>query len=396
MKTIQLRPQILRNESIVMIQFPFDKELISCVKSIDNNHWSQSLCSWYLKKNNFQLNRVFNVFKGIAYVDYSALKNINNPINVKERIKRKAYSKTPIPNAYLEHLKLKRYSENTIKSYVSELKKFSAFYASKELDTLTKNHIKDYLFHLVQKKKISASSQNQAINAIKLYYEKVLKHPKMVFNIERPKKGKFLPKVLSKQEVYAIITTIHNLKHRCIISLIYSAGLRRSELLNLQTKDIDTKRNLLIVRGGKGNKDRQTIISTNLIEELRAYYVQHNPSIWLFEGSYGKKYSATSIAKILTRAAVKAKINKNVSPHMLRHSFATHLLEQGISLRHIQKLLGHSSSKTTEIYTQVSMQEMSIIQNPLDGYYKDKSGSIHPNKGCIEPLQTKYKENINH
>lgn len=383
MKTILIRPHNLRNESIIMVQFPFDKELLGCVKTIENTRWSQTLSSWYMKKKDFDLHRVFNVFKSIAYIDYSALKTTKESIVLKERIKRKVYSETPIPKAYIEHLRLKRYSENTIKTYVSEFKKFSSYYIERNLETISKDDIKDYLLDLIQKQKVSASSQNQAINAIKFYYEKVLKQPKMVFNIERPRKAKLLPKVLSKEEVFAIISSIQNIKHRCIIALIYSAGLRRGELLNLQTQDIVTERNLLVVRGGKGNKDRQTIISIDLIDDLRVYYKQYKPKIWLFEGPSGKQYSTTSIVKILSQAAKRAKINKRVTPHMLRHSFATHLLEQGVSLRHIQKLLGHSSSKTTEIYTQVSMQEMSNIKNPLDGFYKYSS-------------DTKYKGNKHH
>jgi len=187
MKTILLRPHNLRNEPIIMVQFPFDKELIGCVKTIENTRWSQTINSWYMKKKDFNLHPVFNVFKGIAYVDYSALKTTKDRTVLKERVKRKAYAKTPIPNAYIEHLKLKRYSENTIMSYVSEFKKFSSYFSKHNLETLDKDDIKDYLLYLIQKQKVSASSQNQAINAIKFYYEKVLQQPKMGFTIERPR-----------------------------------------------------------------------------------------------------------------------------------------------------------------------------------------------------------------
>lgn len=396
MKNLQLLPSTFRDESIVKVSFSYDPELIQTLKSMDGSQWSLTLKSWYFKQHSFKLNTFFNKFKGIAYVDYSQLQQKSPPSTPKKTILKTHKPPNELPPAYLEQLMLKRYSSNTIKIYVSEFKKFRSFYATKNIDTVTQDDIKRYLLFLIQKQKVSISLQNQAINAIKFYYEKVLRQPKMVFTIERPRKEKLLPKVLSKQEVFAIIASIQNLKHRCIISLIYSAGLRRSELLNLQIHDLDSSRNLVIIRGGKGNKDRQSIISINLIEDLRAYYKQYKPKTWLFEGANGKQYSATSIAKILNRGVEKAKINKRVSPHMLRHSFATHLLEQGISLRHIQKLLGHSSSKTTEIYTQVSMQEMSKIQNPLDDLYKDKSGSIHADLGCIEPLQTRYNGNINH
>ena len=213
--------------------------------------------------------------------------------------------------------------------------------------------------------------------------EKVLKQPKMVFIIDRPKKDTLLPKVLSKQEMFAIISAIQNLKHRCIISLIYSAGLRRSELLNLKISDLDSSRNLVLIRGGKGNKNRQSIISKELFNHLREYYKKFNPKTWLFEGVNGGQYSPSSVAKILSKASKIVGFSRKVTPHMLRHSFATHLLEQGVSLRHIQTLLGHGSSKTTEIYTQVSTQEIGKIKNPLDDFYNSKSATIHADLGSI-------------
>jgi integrase/recombinase XerD len=179
--------------------------------------------------------------------------------------------------------------------------------------------------------------------------------------------------------------------------LIYSSGLRRSELINLEIKDIDTRRGVIIIRGGKGKKDRQSIISQDLILQLRAYYNEYKAKKWLFEGTKGKRYSPTSISKILSRAVKKSKIYKKVTPHTLRHSFATHLLEQGTSLRHIQTLLGHNSSKTTEIYTQVSSQEIEKIRNPLDDFFANNSVTIHPIsdyslKKSLSKVQTAKKD----
>lgn len=366
MKNILLRPHNLRNESIIVIQFSYDKELIGCVKTIENSCWSQSLGTWYMKKKDFNLHRVFNVFKSIAYVDYSALKTTKDRTVLKERIKRKTYAKTPIPYTYIEHLKLKRYSENTIKTYVSELKKFSAFYASRDLDTLIKDDIKDYLLHLVQKNKISASSQNQAINAIKLYYEKVLKHPKMVFNIERPRREKKLPQILTEHEVLAILKVTENLKHKTILALLYSSGIRIGELISLRKEDLVWDKSYIFIRGGKGNKDRISLLSENLAILLLRYLELYKPNYWLIENPDRKQYSPSSVRLILKKSAKKAKINKRVYPHMLRHSFATHLLEKGTDIRYIQKLLGHGSSKTTEIYTHVSKKSLANIKSPLD------------------------------
>ncbi|MCG8305878.1 MAG: tyrosine-type recombinase/integrase [Cytophagales bacterium] len=179
--------------------------------------------------------------------------------------------------------------------------------------------------------------------------------PNRFYEIERPIKEHKLPKVLSKEEVLTIIDHTNNIKHRCIVSLLYSAGLRRSELINLKIPDIDSKRMLIRVEDAKGNKDRcYSLLSNTVLQDLRRYYLQYKPQKYLFEGPHKEKYSSTSIASIIKNSAEKAGIKKNVTPHMLRHSFATHLLENGTDLRNIQALMGRNSLKTTEIYTHVA------------------------------------------
>ena len=190
--------------------------------------------------------------------------------------------------------------------------------------------------------------------------------PNRFYAIERPRKKERLPEVLSKEEIITIIEHTNNLKHRCIISLLYSAGLRRGELLRLKLTDVDSKRMLIRVENGKGGKDRYTLLSKTLLQDLRKYYQVWKPTEYLFEGAGGGPYSGRSVGQLLTKAAKKAGINRKVTPHMLRHSFATHLLEQGTDLRYIQSLLGHSSSKTTEIYTHVAVNRFKSIKNLLD------------------------------
>ena len=184
--------------------------------------------------------------------------------------------------------------------------------------------------------------------------------------IHRPKTPKLLPNVLSKEEVKAILTVNGNLKHKSMLSLIYSCGLRRGELLNLQLTQVDSKRKLLIIKQSKGRKDRIVPLSEKIIEMLREYYLAFRPKQWLFEGQTGGQYSAESLAKVLKQSILKAGIKKPVSLHWLRHSYATHLLESGTDLRFIQELLGHSSSKTTEIYTHVSTKSLQNIKSPFD------------------------------
>lgn len=271
-----------------------------------------------------------------------------------------------ILKSYQNHLLQKRYSSHTIAIYSHYFKQFLNYFNGQEIEHLSHQQINDYLVNIIQKKKISASEQNQRINAIKFYYEKVLGQEKQFYAIHRPKKEKRLPDVLSKEEVYKIIQNTNNIKHRAILSLIYAAGLRRSELINLQPADIISSRKLIKIRGGKGKKDRYSIITTKLIDMLREYYRVYRPGKWLFEGPGGKQYSPSSLQKILKRAAEKAGIRRRVHLHMLRHSFATHLLEQGTNLRIIQELLGHESIKTTEIYTHVSGASLEDIKNPID------------------------------
>lgn len=210
------------------------------------------------------------------------------------------------------------------------------------------------------------SQHNQSINAIKFYYEVVKGMPNRFYSIERPIPKETLPKILSKEQVQKMITSVKNIKHKCIISLLYSAGLRRGELLNLKIDDIISDRMLIRINQGKGRKDRYTLLSERVLSNLRIYYIRERPSTYLFEGKKGFPYSPTSVAKIVKKAASRARIIGKVTPHMLRHSLATHLLENGTDLRQIQTLLGHNSLRTTEIYTHVTVQGMNGIKNPLD------------------------------
>ena len=269
--------------------------------------------------------------------------------------------------AFKSYMHYRRYSPNTIKTYTESLEIFFRFFQNRALDSLTIEDIIDFNNDYILKKNLSASYQNQVINAIKLFYRNRFNRAMEVDFIQRPRREKRLPNVLSKKEIKAILEAPTNLKHRAMISLIYACGLRRSELLNLTLKDIHSDRNLLFIRQSKGKKDRVVPISMKLIAMLRDYYKAFKPKTWLFEGQLaGEKYSERSIQLVLNQSVSKAKINKQVSLHWLRHSYATHLLESGTDLRYIQELLGHSSSKTTEIYTHVSTRNLQQIRSPFD------------------------------
>ena len=271
---------------------------------------------------------------------------------------------------YKELLIQKRYSNNTQRIYCNYFKDFILYFKDDDLEKLSIEQINNYILDLIQSKKISISQQNQRINSIKFYYEKILSRNKQYYELHRPNREHKLPKILSKNEVKKILDSCINIKHYCILLLIYSAGLRRSELINLKVVDINSERMLINIIDAKGKKDRVSLLSENTLKMLRKYYKKYQPKEFLFEGAKGGKYSTTSVAKVLKRAATKAGLNKNVTPHMLRHSFATHLLEQGTDLRFIQELLGHNSSKTTEIYTHVSKKSIAKIKNPVDDFFE--------------------------
>ena len=265
------------------------------------------------------------------------------------------------------------YSRQTIKTYKNCLKGFLAYYSQKEPQEISKEEIETYLFHLVKARKIAPATQNQIINAIKFYYEKVLHYPRQFYNLQRPKKNKQLPGVLSPAEVKRIIQATANPKHRCMLLTIYAAGLRRSELLHLRIQDIRSGEGLIFIKSGKGRKDRYVTLSGHLLQALRAYYRQYRPEYWLFEGQDGGQYSATSLQKVFRRAVQKAGVRAHCTLHTLRHSYATHLVQQGVDLRAVQQLLGHNSLKTTQIYTHITDQQLAKIQSPLDRLFDSKT-----------------------
>lgn len=260
----------------------------------------------------------------------------------------------------------KNYSINTQKSYNHMFSLFLKNVYPIPIHKITDIIIKKYHRTLITKHQKSISFQNQSINAIKFYFEKVLKKPILSIDLERPRKEKKLPSVLTPVQVHNLIKATSNVKHKTILSLIYSAGLRISECINLRIKDIDSSAMRIWIREGKGKKDRITLLSPKVLEELRNYYVIYKPKEWLFEGPNNQKYSSSSIRSIFHKAKKKAAINIPATVHTLRHSFATHLLENGTNLRYIQKLLGHNSSRTTEIYTHVANDMLTNIKSPID------------------------------
>jgi len=354
------------DEKKIILKFPFAREHVAKIKTLPYYFWDKDKKQWSFAYSPAVKEEIESFFKKYGYTiecNFIVTKN-------KEKKEKKNYGNDrKIPEAYLQKLIIKRYSENTQRTYKVAFTDFINYFKTKELDEITEQDIKDYLLYMVEKRKVSSSFQNQVINAIKFYYEKVCGGKRLPYiTIDRPFKEKVLPTVLSEEEVQRIINCVKNIKHKAILLTIYSAGLRISEVVNLKIADIDSKRKAIIIKGAKGKKDRNSILSDKLLINLRDYFKQYKPKVWLFEGQTGEQYSETSIQHIFRNACNDAGIMKKATVHTLRHSFATHLLERGTDLRYIQELLGHSSSKTTEIYTHITRKGMEQIKSPLDNF----------------------------
>lgn len=263
-------------------------------------------------------------------------------------------------------LELKGYSPSTQTSYLRHVKNFAINYG-KSPDLLGTDEIKEYLHHIIISKKYSYSYLSNAYSALKFFYQTTLEREWDMKKIPRYKKPKRLPVILSSEEIRNIINVTQNIKHRAILMTIYGAGLRVSEAANLKVTDIDSKNMNIRIEQGKGKKDRYTLLSEENLKILRDYYKYYQPQYWLFPGNPPHKpISTRSIQKIFEKAKNKAEIKKNVSVHTLRHCFATHLVEAGISLYHIQHLLGHSNPNTTNIYIHLTRRDILSVKSPLD------------------------------
>lgn len=333
-------------ESRIAIYFEKNQDWIDRIKQQEGSRWSQTLGVWHLP-DTFENRMLFQI--------------VETPI------------KLPSTEGIAQIEKFKcwllsrRYSDSTITTYTEALKTFLTFYNDKTVAEINNDDVIRYNNEYILNNNLSASYQNQIVNAVKLFFSTIRETKIEIEKIHRPKREKTLPNVLSKEEVKLILNAHSNLKHKTMLSLIYSCGLRCGELLALQPVHIDSKRNLVLLKSAKGKKDRITPLSPKILEMLRDYYKVFKPTTYLFEGQIpGSPYDSRSLQFVLKQALKKVGIQKPVTLHWLRHSFATHLLESGTDLRYIQELLGHNSSRTTEIYTHVSTKSIRQIKSPFD------------------------------
>lgn len=388
MTQIKLYIGIHNNKERLFAAFKYNAAVNKLIQTISGAKWSQTKKQWHFDVNKQTAALIKQKTKGIATLDTSVLRQqllkrrqivsikTNKPVKRSKPLaplSSKTIGAYSITDNNLEQLsllvktlQLKAYSQNTIALYRSEVLSLMRLLQNRNIESLTQNQIKSYLLWLLQTKHYSDAKIHTAINALKFYFEQVLHKPKMFFEIPRPKKPFKLPAVHSQNEVKKIITAVKNTKHITMLMAGYSGGLRISEIVNLKIKDIDSERMVINIRNAKGKKDRQVSLSPLLLKQLRIYYKEYHPKNYVFEGADGGMYAVRSLQQVFKAAKAIAGNNKTGVIHSLRHSFATHLLEQGTDIKIIQELLGHNSLRTTEKYTHVSKKLISKIESPLD------------------------------
>ncbi len=395
MEKVFLKPLVHRGTENIGIHYTNNSRLNTVVKRLPGVKWSQTKKCWYVPLYETSYNNLYKELRPHVELDTSELKNylvkrkqVAATLPCEQIVLRPAASspawKLSKENLgalcrFVEQLKLKSYSSSTIRTYRNEFLQLLQLLKTKPVNNLTPGDLRRYMVYVMQKEGISENTAHSRLNALKFYFEQVLKREKFFWEIPRPKKRIQLPKVLSERELEKMFAAVRNIKHKALLFTAYSAGLRVSEVVNLKLSDIDSGRMQIRIENSKGKKDRYVGLSVLLLDVLRAYLkkIERRPLVYLFESEKGgEPYSSRSAQLIFQSAKRNARISKEVSFHSLRHSFATHLLEKGIDIRYIKDLLGHFSIKTTERYLHVKKEDLITIINPLDELYKGKSWEV--------------------
>ncbi len=374
---ITLLPLQHNNINIIGIKFVFNSKLKAHLKAYNAVKWSNTHRIYYVPDNATHRRGIYNYLKEKGYnIDSTALRQPVNKANKKSKkilkssqieiFKNLAQDKQSLIRECVGYLKSKRLSESTISTYGHFILRFVDFTKDIPKSEWNKRTLELFLEKVIARENYSISSHRQCISALKYFTAFCNIDDFDSQDIQRPKKSKYLPVVLSKEEIIDLLQVTKNLKHRAIIGLIYSSGLRIGELLSLRIRDIDLDRNQLFIKQSKGRKDRTVVLSEVLKPLLYNYINTYQPKFYFVEGQQGNAYSASSVRSFLKKSCELAGITKQVTPHTLRHSFATHMLENGVDLRYIQILLGHSKPETTMIYTHVAQHSLMEIKSPLD------------------------------
>jgi integrase/recombinase XerD len=339
-----------QNKNVIWIDFSYQKQWVDYLKANTKARWSSSQKKWHVPDTDFYRNLFGLSPKTIGKRALSQIDPVNQP----------AFQ------TYIDQLKLKGYSPNTIRCYTTEFSQLLKTLKSYPVNQLSTDKLRGYFLYCINTLKLSENMIHSRMNAIKFYFEQVLNNEKFFMDIPRPKKPSLLPKALSTHDIKKMLGTIDNQKHELLLKMTYGMGLRVSELVNLKITDIDSKRMQVLISQSKGKKDRYVNLPESVLDLLRKYYLQYKPKYYLFEGQYGGQYSVRSVQAVFKKAMQKAKINKKIGVHSLRHSYATHLIEQGTDIRFVQELLGHNDIKTTMVYTGLTDQTKRNIKSPLD------------------------------
>ncbi|WP_152286667.1 site-specific tyrosine recombinase/integron integrase [Flavicella marina] len=361
---LTLKKVVHREHAVLLVEFKYNFKLKELIKSIEGFRFSYTLKGWVALFTIERLALVIDKTKDLVLLVEDS--SLQTDVSILKRNKISAENNYQIILGFKKYLIGKRYSESTVSVYTQFVKDFINYQKNKRIEDLVNRDVELFLEDVFIKKNMSISTQRQFISAMKHF---VVYYPQCSIDsmeLVRPKKDRYLPTVLSQEEVIDLIRSCKNLKHRAIITLLYSSGLRIGELLSLKLSDINIDRKQIYIKNGKGRKDRYVQLAKSFLPLLRNYVMTYRPSVYFVEGQNGKQYTASSVRKFLHRAVKEAEIEKKVTPHTLRHSYATHMLENGIGLRHIQSLLGHAKPETTMIYTHVAKKDLLEIESPLD------------------------------
>lgn len=334
----------------IVVAFPQTQDAISRFRKLNGARWSSSKKNWHLPDTSH----------------YRTMFKIAPKTLGKAALLRISEQNQPAFDAYSRVLTLMGYSPNTKKTYLIEFSQFLYFLGEQNINTVTVQQVANYFLHCHKELGLTEASINSRYNAMKYYFVQVAKTPEKIDSLPRPKKHLQLPRVISEEKLLQTLISVENLKHRALLMLTYSAGLRVGEVVRLKISDIDSDRMMLFIHRSKGKKDRYVPLSQVALGVLRTYYIAFKPKEWLFEGQYGGQYSPRSAQVIFKEAISKLKLPKHLTFHSLRHSFATHLHESGTDIGFIQALLGHENIKTTMIYTRVAKKSIERIESPLD------------------------------
>lgn len=359
---VRLTRHLHRNEIVLAMRFARDRLLSTICRESLGALWSHTKKAWYVPWSERMEMTVIVTLESYARIEFADPENLARKsgdvffmsVRVQKELSR-----------FERWLTTQKLSANTVTHYAKAVGRFLSYIESTGTTTITARTLERFNYDFIIKERKSVSYQNIIINALKYYFKysgREIEIPEIV----RPVREKRLPVVLSIEEVKRLIDSATNLKHRTLLSLVYSAGLRISEALSMRHHAVDSERMLIHIVKAKGAKDRYTLLSERLLELLREYYRVYRPATYLFESFPGEPYNVRSAQVVMKTTAKRAKIDKPVTLHTLRHSFATHLLENGTDVRYIQTLLGHSSPNTTMIYTHVSTTNISRIRNPFD------------------------------